>query len=59
LQGYFDVTYRIDDPRIRSIAPYQKDLFVLHFRVDSLDHLDDPFAGWVADAYHQVGCGNR
>jgi hypothetical protein len=59
LVGYFDVTFRVDDPRIRSVAPYQKDLFVHHFRVDSSDQLDDRFAGWIADAYDQVGCGNR
>jgi hypothetical protein len=59
LQGYFDVTYRVDDPRIRSIAPYQSDLFVHHFRVDSLEELDVDFARWIADAYDQVGCGNR
>jgi Domain of unknown function (DUF5655) len=59
LQGYFDVTYRVEDPRIRSIAPYQKDLFVHHFRVDSREQLDARFSRWIADAYDQVGCGNR
>lgn len=57
--GYFDVTYRVDDPRISRASPYQKDLFVHHFRVDSPEQLDDEFAGWIADAYDQVGCGNR
>ena len=59
LQGYFDVTYRVDDARIRSVAPYQKDLFVHHFRLDSPAQLDDRFARWIADAYDQVGCGGR
>jgi hypothetical protein len=59
LVGYFDVTYRVEDPRIRSAAPYQKDLFVHHFRVDSPEQLDDQFARWIADAYDQVGSGNR
>jgi Domain of unknown function (DUF5655) len=59
LQGYFDVTYRVDDPRIRSVSPYQKDLFVHHYRVDSAEQLDEQFARWIADAYDQVGCGNR
>jgi hypothetical protein len=59
LEGYFDVTYRVDDARIRSRAPYQKDLFVHHFRVDSFEQMDDAFARWIADAYDQVGCGNR
>jgi hypothetical protein len=56
LVGYFDVTYRVEDPRIRSVSPYQKDLFVHHFRVSSID---DDFAGWISDAYEQVGCGRR
>jgi hypothetical protein len=59
LLGYFDVTYRVEDPRIRSVGPYQKDLFVHHFRVDALEQLDDEFAGWIADAHEQVGCGGR
>lgn len=59
LQGYFDVTYQVDDLRIRSIAPYQKDLFVHHYRVDSLEQMDDEFVRWITDAYDQVGCGNR
>ena len=56
LVGYFDVTYQVDDPRIRTVSPYQKDLFVHHFRVASID---DEFAGWIHDAYEQVGCGRR
>jgi len=59
LQGYFDVADRVDDPRIRSVTPYQKDLFVHHFRVNSVEQLDDEFKRWIADAYRQVGCGNR
>ena len=56
LIGYFDITYRVDDPRIRTVSPYQKDLFVHHFRISSID---DEFAGWIRDAYEQVGCGRR
>jgi Domain of unknown function (DUF5655) len=59
LHGYFDVTYRVDDPRISRASPYQKDLFVHHFRVDSPEQMDGEFARWIADAYDQVGCGNR
>lgn len=59
LVGYFDVTYRVDDPRIRSATPYQTNLFVHHFRVDSLEQMNDEFARWIADAYNQVGCGKR
>jgi hypothetical protein len=56
LLGYFDVTYRVDDPRITSVAPYQHDLFVHHFRVDAID---GDVEVWIRDAYDQVGCGNR
>ena len=59
LRGRAPVTYRVEDPRIRSATPYQKDLFVHHFRVDSPEQLDDQFARWIADAYDQVGSGNR
>ena len=59
LIGYFDVNWRVDDPRITSVAPYQRDLFVHHFRVTSLDELDDEFVGWIGTAYEQVGCGQR
>ena len=60
LRGYFDVTYRVvDDPRVSRSSPYQKDLFVHHFRVDSLQQMDGEFVRWIADAYDQVGCGNR
>jgi hypothetical protein len=59
LQGYFDVTYRVADPRIRSASLYQKDLVVHHFRVDSPEQMDDEFIRWITDAYDQVGCGNR
>jgi hypothetical protein len=56
LVGYFDVTYRVEDPRIRSASPYQTDLFVHHFRVDAID---EEFARWIRDSYDQVGCGRR
>jgi hypothetical protein len=56
LIGCFDINYRVEDPRIRSVSPYQKDLFVHHFRVSSID---EEFAGWIHDAYEQVGCGRR
>lgn len=59
LVGYFDVTYRVEDPRVSRATPYQKDLFVHHFRVSSLEQMDEAFAGWIADAYDQVGSGNR
>ena len=59
LIGYFDVTYQVDDPRIRTVSPYQKDLFVHHFRISSTDEIDEEFAGWIRDSYERVGCGRR
>jgi hypothetical protein len=59
LVGYFDVPYAVDDPRVTSVAPYQKDLFVHHFRIEDPAQLDATFAVWIGDAYEQVGCGRR
>ncbi len=56
LIGCFDLTYEVKDPRIRNVSPDQKDLFVHHFRVSSID---EEFAGWIRDACEQVGCGRR
>ena len=56
LDGYMDLQRRIEDPRIRRSAPYTKRLFVHHFRVFTLDQLDDEFAGWIQEAY-DVGQG--
>ena len=56
LIGYFDINYKVEDPRIRQATAYQKDLFVHHFRISEID---DEFAGWIHDAYEQVGCGRR
>jgi len=59
LVGYFDVNWRVEDARVTRASPYQKDLFVHHYRVTSLDQLDAEFAGWIAASYEQVGCGRR
>jgi hypothetical protein len=56
LGGYFDITRQITDPRILRSSPYTKRLFVHHFRIATLDQLDDAFAGWLAEAY-AVGSG--
>lgn len=58
LIGYFDAQREIADPRILSVAPYTKRLFVHHFRIDSLAQLDDTFAGWLIEAY-AVGAGEH
>jgi hypothetical protein len=56
LDGYLDLQRRVEDPRIRSAAPYTKRLVVHQFRVSALEQLDEEFAGWVREAY-QVGQG--
>lgn len=56
IRGYFDVQRSISDPRISSVSPYTKRLFVHHFRVQSPEQLDDEFAGWLREAY-AVGAG--
>jgi hypothetical protein len=56
LDGYIDLQRVVSDPRIRRASPYTKKLFVHHFRITSLDELDDEFGGWLAEAY-QVGQG--
>lgn len=56
LDGYLDLQRPVEDLRIRRCSPYTKRLFVLHYRVFTLDQLDDEFAGWLAEAY-EVGQG--
>ena len=51
VEGYLDLMRRLDgDDRIRSVAPYQRNLFVHGFVLRSADDLDETFAGWVAEA---------
>ena len=56
LDGHFDLQRQLSDPRIRRSSPYTRRLFVHHFRVKSLDELDDEFGRWMAEA-HAVGQG--
>jgi hypothetical protein len=56
LDGYLDLQRQVSDPRLPRNSPYTKRLFVHHFRVTTLDDLDDEFAGWLSEAYH-VGAG--
>jgi uncharacterized protein DUF5655 len=56
LDGYMDLQRRIEDPRISRSSPYTKRLFVHHFRISTLDELDDEFGGWLQEAY-DVGQG--
>jgi hypothetical protein len=56
LGGYLDLQRRVYDSRITRSDPYTKRLYVHHFRLRSLDQLDEQFAGWLREAY-QVGAG--
>ena len=59
LIGYFDLTRELEsDPRIRSISPYTKRLFVHHFRISSMEELDETFRAWIQEAYG-VGQGDH
>jgi hypothetical protein len=58
LDGYLDLQRRVEDPRIRSAAPYTKRLVVHQFRISAPEQLDQAFAGWVRETY-QVGQGEH
>lgn len=59
LIGYFDLTRELEsDPRIRSISPYTKRLFVHHFRISSMEEMDETFRAWIQEAYG-VGQGDH
>jgi Domain of unknown function (DUF5655) len=58
LDGYLDLQRRVEDPRIRSAAPYTKRLVVHQFGIIAPEQLDEEFAGWVREAY-QVGQGDH
>lgn len=56
LGGYLDLQRSVTDPPIQRSRPYTKRLFVHHFKVVSMDELDERFAGWLQEAY-EVGQG--
>jgi hypothetical protein len=58
VRGYLDLQREVRDPRITSVAPYTKRLFVHHFRLLSTHDLDDEFTGWLREAY-AVGAGEH
>ena len=58
LRGYLDLQRVVEDPRITNVTPYTARLFVHHYRIATLDELDDEVAGWVAEAY-AVGAGDH
>ena len=58
VDGYFDIQRSLgtDDPRILRVDPYQRNLFVHHFRLTGPDELDDEFRSWLGEAF-AVGNG--
>lgn len=58
LEGYLDMPKIIKSQRFHDISPYQSNLFVHHFRVRSLNELNDQFAVWVRESY-AVGEGRH
>ena len=56
LEGYLDLPRRVDSSRFRRVSPYTKRLFVHHFVLTDVDHLDTEFRGWIREAF-EVGEG--
>ncbi|MGV9769495.1 DUF5655 domain-containing protein [Microbacterium sp. NPDC003461] len=56
LRVYLDLQRAVDDPRVRSVAPYTSRLFVHHLTITLPEQMDETFAGWVAEA-DAVGAG--
>ena len=55
--GYMDLLRELGpDERIKSVAPYGRNLCVNHFVLLDRDDLDDAFSGWLKESY-AVGCG--
>jgi hypothetical protein len=59
VKGYLDLTRRLDgDPRIRSVTPYTKRLYVHQYLIASEADLDDTFRSWLQEAW-RVGEGDH
>jgi hypothetical protein len=60
LNGYFDHQRALPDvghdPRLLSVAPYTKRLYVHQFQITAWDQLDATFRRWLGEAY-DVGQG--
>jgi hypothetical protein len=50
LVGYLDLPRKVSSPRFREAADYTKRLWVHHFVLDSVEQIDDEFAGWMAES---------
>ena len=59
VKGYFDLTRRVeDDPRVRSVTPYTKRLYVHQYLVTTEADVDDTFRSWLREAW-RVGEGDH
>ena len=59
VQGYLDLTRALDvDPRIRTVTPYTKRLYVHQYLVSSEAEVDDTFRSWLHEAW-RVGEGDH
>jgi len=59
VKGYFDLIRRVEgDPRIRSVTPYTKRLYVHQFLVATEADVDDTFRSWLHEAW-RVGEGDH
>lgn len=59
LVGYFDLMRPLDpDPRLRSVSPYTKKLYVHQFRIETTAEMDGAFEAWLREAY-LVGQGEH
>lgn len=57
VRGYFDLMRELPpDPRILSVSPYGRRLFVHQFRLADETEFDDSVTAWLREAY-DVGCG--
>jgi hypothetical protein len=51
LIGHFVLARRLDHPRFTRVETFSPRNHLHAFRLDTLDELDDEFAGWVREAY--------
>lgn len=58
LQGFIVAARRIKDARLRDAIPYQRNLYIHHFSVDTPAELDEDFAAWIREGY-AVGAGEH
>lgn len=58
LEGFIVAARRIEGSPLLDALPYQRNLFIHHFFVDTPSALDEEFAGWISESY-AVGEGRH